>query len=447
MYREKLKELEAWKGDRRRKPMLLLGARQVGKTWLMQEFGRKNYREVAYIRFDQDSDMRNSFMTDTQVERLLNDIRLSTGCRLEPGESLIILDEIQECPPVIASLKYFCEEAREQHIIAAGSLLGLSTAGGTGFPVGKVNRLEMYPMSFTEFLLAMGMEMYVEAIRQHRWDSLNRMSSPLEDMLRVYYYVGGMPEAVALFAETKDYTAVRAYQSEVLSDYRNDFGKHATATESRRIAHVWDFIPLQLAQENNQFQPHSMEGGGIPLRQTRQPLQWLKDAGLVHMVPRVRVGEMPLGGYADHAFKVYSTDVGLLAAQCQLDRRVLLKKNEVFGQYKGALTEQYVLQQLLASGVPELYYWKAAQAQAEVDFLVTAGAHVLPVEVKAERNLRAKSLKSYHRRHGNHFAVRCSMTPFSTEKVEDEHGDGYTLLDVPLWAVEELPRVLEQLCE
>ena len=447
MYREKMQELEAWKGNRRRKPMLLLGARQVGKTWLMQEFGRKNYKEVAYIRFDQDTDMRNSFMRDSQVDRLLNDIRLFTGCQLAPGESLIILDEIQECPPVIAALKFFCEEAREQHIVAAGSLLGLSTAGGTGFPVGKVNQIDMHPMSFMEFLLAMGMDAYAEAIHRHRWDVLNRMSTQLEDMLRLYYYVGGMPEAVSLFAETKDYVAVRIYQTEVLRDYRNDFGKHATADESRRIARVWDYIPLQLAQENRQFLPHNMQNGGMALRQTRQPLQWLKDAGLIHTVPRVRTGQVPLGGYVDNAFKVYGTDVGLLSAQCRLDRRVLLKKNEVFGQYKGALTEQYVMQQLLASGVPELYYWKAAQAQAEVDFLVTAGAQVFPVEVKAERNLRAKSLKSYYKRHENHFAVRCSMAPFSSEKVQEGHGGGYTLLDVPLWAVGELPNVLEELCE
>ncbi len=445
MYREKIQELAAWKVSKRRKPMLLLGARQVGKTWLMKEFGRAHYDEIAYVRFDRPSAMRDSFEQDSQVDRLLDDIRAYTGRRLEPGKSLIILDEIQDCPPVIATLKFFCEEVPEQHIIAAGSLLGLAMAGGTGFPVGKVDQLELFPMTFTEFLAAVGEEGLVRTLRAHKWTALNRLSDRLEHLLRIYYFVGGMPEAVSIYAETRDYTAVRRYQTAILRDYRNDFAKHVGSGEaSRRIASVWDIIPLQLAQENRQFQPKNAESGGMPLRQTRMPLQWLSDAGLIHTVRRVRVAEAPLSGYADNAFKVYSTDVGLLAAQSGLERRTLLEKNTVFAQYKGALTEQYVMQQLLATGFPELYYWKAAQAQAEVDFIASVGGGIVPIEVKAERNLMAKSLKSYCKRYAPSVAVRCSMAPYAIHKPTDGDGMNCPLMDIPLWAVNELHRILDK---
>lgn len=442
MYREKMQELKVWKGSRYRKPMLMLGARQVGKTWLMRALGREEYKEVAYVRFDRESGVRETFLHSGDTSVLMDVIRAHTGCRLVPGESLIILDEIQACPPVIASLKFFCEEAREQHVIAAGSLLGLAMAGGTGFPVGKVDQMDVYPMNFYEFLRAIGEDGYARALREHQWNTVNRLSENLERLLRTYYYVGGMPEAVSIFAETRDYVAVRRYQNTILNGYRNDFSKHTTEQESRNIARVWDMIPSQLAQENSQFRPTTAAIGKMTLRQTRTPLQWLNDAGLIHIVPRVRLPQLPLQAYADNAFKVYSTDVGLLAAQCGLDRRVLSERHTAYAQYKGALTEQYVLQQLLASGFTKLFYWKAEQAQAEIDFLLEAGAQVVPVVVKAEHNLQAKSLRSYCKRYAPPIAVRCSMLPYAESVVPVDSSPGYTLSDVPLWAVGELRATL-----
>ncbi len=362
MDREKTRELRKWKESSRRKPLLLLGARQVGKTWLMRNFGREEYKEVAYVRFDRESTICDTFLRSSNIQELLDSIRAYTGCRLVPGKCLIILDEIQDCPPVIASLKFLCEEVPEQHIMAAGSLLGLTAAGGTGFPVGKVDMMELYPMNFNEFLLATGEEGYVRALREHKWEVLNHLSENLERLLRTYYYVGGMPEAVSIFAETRDFAAVRRYHKTLLNSYSRDFAKHAVEREARDIARVWDMIPAQLAQENRQFMPTRIPSDSMPLERTRMPLRWLHDAGLIHIVPRVRVPELPLSGYTDNAFKVFSTDVGLLAAQSGLPKTVLLEKNSVFAQYKGAFTEQYVMQELLCSGFSELFYWKAAQA-------------------------------------------------------------------------------------
>ena len=434
MKRELIAKLREWKESRRRKPLLLVGARQVGKTWLLQEFGRENYREVAYVSFDRSEPMRQSFEQDFDVQRILTNIGIYTGCSPKPGETLIILDEIQECPAAITSLKYFCENAREFHVVAAGSLLGLyAREGGTGFPVGKVDMLDMYPMSFTEFLTAMGYEQYVRAIRQHDWEGLRVMGAKLEEMLRYYYYVGGMPEVVADFAETRDFVAVRTHQTDILRGYQQDFGKHTTPSEAQHIAAVWKHIPDQLSQERKEFS----------FKRPRRvyPLEWLEAAGLVHRVPCVRSPQIPLSAFPGESYKVYTTDVGLLSAQCHLDRRVLLEKNAVFGQFKGALTEQYVLQQLLASGESELFYWKAERAQAEVEFLLQTAEGVVPVEVKAERNLQAKSLKSYCKRYGVSRALRCSMSPFSLSQTPATSQPSYSLLDLPLWAAGELPRI------
>ncbi len=439
-----MKDLRKWKESRRRKPLLLLGARQVGKTWMMRNFGREEYKEVAYVRFDRESTICDTFLKSSDTRELLDGIRAYTGCRLVPGKSLIILDEIQDCPPVIASLKFFCEETPEQHIMAAGSLLGLTAAGGTGFPVGKVDMMELYPMNFNEFLQAIGEVGYARALREHKWEVLNHLREALERLLRIYYYVGGMPEAVSIFAETRDYTTVRRYHKTLLSSYSSDFAKHTVEREARDIARVWEMIPAQLARENRQFMPSKMPTDGMPLGRTRMPLRWLHDAGLIHNVPRVRVPELPLSGYTDNAFKVFSTDVGLLAAQSGLSKTVLLEKNSVFAQYKGAFTEQYVMQELLCSGFSELFYWKAAQAQAEIDFMVAADGRVVPVEVKAEHNLQAKSLKSYCKRYVPEVAVRCSMVPYRKTRLSADATTGTTLLDVPLWGIGELHSILVQ---
>lgn len=440
MKRDAWQKLIRWKENSQRMPLLLIGARQVGKTWLMREFGEKNYEEVAYVSFDRSKDLCAVFEQGFDVDRLLANIRLATGRRVMPEKTLIILDEIQECPPAITSLKYFCEDAREYHVMAAGSLLGLyAQKDGTGFPVGKVDMLDLYPMSFTEFLEALGESAFVETIKRHDWELLRAFGSRLEELLRYYYYVGGMPKAVEDFSENRDFIAARERQNSILRGYRHDFGKHATASETRRITEVWDSIPNYLAQEKKDFMRK--------VDRRERPIQWLHDAGLVHGVPCVRSPQLPLGGFLGDTFKLYTTDVGLLSAQCRLSGRVLVEGNSVFGQYKGALTEQYVMQQLLAAGETELFYWKAPKAQAEVDFLLQGGQGVVPVEVKAERNLKAKSLQSFCKRFGVPLALRCSMSLYGQSRVDDKSGGSYTLIDIPLWAAGEIPSIIEEVIQ
>lgn len=442
MKRWCLRELEGWKANPNRKPLLLLGARQVGKTWLMQEFGKQHYRNVAYIRFDKDAAMRQSFEQDYDIRRLLNTIHLRTGVALIPGETLIILDEIQECAGALTSLKYFCEEAREHHIMAAGSLLGLEENIGTGFPVGKVDRVYMYPMSFTEFLDAVGYGQYVELLRSRDWGMVSLFGSKLEELLRYYYYVGGMPAAVAEYVRSGDMQAVRRLQNNLLADYRVDFRKHATAAETHLITQVWDSLPEQLAQENKRF-VHAAVGEGVRAPMLRGPIRWLDDAAMVQVVPRVKKPELPLSAYQDGAFKMFFLDVGLLAAKCKLKASVILEQNSIFGQYKGALTEQYVQQQLRTDCGIAPFYWAAERAQAEVDFLVETEGGIVPMEVKAERNLRAKSLQSFCKRYQYPIAVRLSMSSYEVNPIETSGKHRYTLVDMPLYAVVALPDEVE----
>lgn len=440
MRRWSMQRLESWKRNPRRKPLLLLGARQVGKTWLMQEFGRLHYKSVVYIRFDKDEYMRNAFEQDYEVPRLLEALHVRSKVRLIPGETLIIFDEIQECPSALTSLKYFCEEAREHHIVAAGSLLGLSEHTGTGFPVGKVDRIYMYPMSFPEFLDATGNEVYVELLRKRDWQMLSTFRAKIEEQLRLYYYVGGMPEAVSTYVETRDVVAVREVQLSLLDDYRKDFSKHATPEEAHLISLIWKSIPAQLAREDKRF-VHSDVERGMRAGRLRGPIRWLEDAGLIQIVRRVSQPEIPMQAYTDSAFKMYFLDVGLLGAKCELDADVLLEGNNMFKQYKGALTEQYVQQQLRAELEVCPYYWSAEKAQAEVDFLMSHVRRVVPIEVKAEKNLQAKSLRSFCKRFECSLALRVSMAGYEQSEVRIQPGsfnpDGYvySVLDVPLYAI------------
>ncbi len=451
MKRWLISKLQEWKDKPRRKPLLLLGARQVGKTWLMKEFGRLAYKKTAYVRFDKEPRMREAFEQDYDIKRLLTSIQLHSGTAITPEDTLIILDEIQECPSALTSLKYFCEEAREYSIIAAGSLLGLAEHTGTGFPVGKADRLMMYPMSFTEFLHASGHADYVELIRQRDWGMMKTFQDKLAELLRYYYYVGGMPEAVSAYAEEGDFQQVREIQSALLEDYRADFRKHSSESEAIRIAMVWDSIPEQLAREDKRFVLASVQKG-LRAAQVRPPIQWLKDAGLVNVVQRVSRPELPLGGFSDAVFKLYFLDVGLLSAKCGLPADVLLGKNDIFRQYKGALTEQYVLQQLLSECDIMPYYWAAERSHAEVDFLFSNGRAVIPIEVKAELNLQSKSLKSFHRRYCNPLAVRTSMAPYAVNTINLPASNGvpagsYRALDIPLFAISQLTAECEVLCQ
>ncbi len=438
MKRWSITKLEAWKNNAKRKPLLLLGARQVGKTWLMKEFGRLHYSQVVYMRFDNDPFICQAFEQDYDVKRLIRAMQIRSGISID-ANTLIILDEIQECPKALTSLKYFCEEARHLHIIAAGSLLGLEEHSGTGFPVGKVDRVYMYPMSYTEFLDACGYSMHVDLLRQRDWKMIETFRLKFEEMLRYYYYVGGMPEVVAEYADSQNLNEVRRIQEGLLADYKNDFRKHASSSETHLIAQIWNAIPELLANEDKRFQTSAVEPG-VRASKLRGPLRWLQDAGLTYSVARVRTPQIPLDAYADAVFKLFFLDVGLLSAKSKLPATVLLEQNNIFKQYKGALTEQYVLQQLLADCSLEPFYWTAERAQAEVDFLLQSEGYPLPLEVKAERNLRAKSLHSFCKRFGSRLAIRTSMAPYelSSLSIGGSSSHSYTLVDIPLFAISSL---------
>lgn len=443
MKRHLITELAAWKNGSDRQPLLLLGARQVGKTWLMQEFGRTHFEHTAYVRFDNDLNMKRAFEQDFDMRRLLNAIQLRTGVPVLPQKTLIILDEIQECPAALTSLKYFCEELPEYAVIAAGSLLGVEELYGTGFPVGKVERLTLYPMSFAEFLEAMDCSGYAELLAKRDFAMMGAFCSKYEEMLRYYYYIGGMPQVVARFAQHRDFRRARAIQQRLLADYRADFRKHTDASTARAMAMLWDSLPAQLAQENKRFtyaEVNRRAGAKLKTARFREPLAWLEAAGLISPVRRVRLPEMPLSAYTDEAFKLFVVDVGLLSAMCELPAEVLLEQNKVFAQYKGALTEQYVQQELRAHGCTP-YYWAGSQGQAEIDFLIRMGGRILPIEAKAERNLQAKSLPAFCRRYGMKEAVRTSMLPEYAVREQNAPGNKsctYSLTDIPLYAISSL---------
>lgn len=433
MNRRTFTQLEAWKNSPDRKPLLLMGARQVGKTWLMREFGRRAYRQVAYIRFDTNENMRRSFERDFNINRLITSIQLEVGFTLTPQDTLIIFDEIQECPHALTSLKYFCEDAPQYHIMAAGSLLGVAEHVGTGWPVGKISTLSLYPLSFSEFLEATGHTLLCEALAQGAWDVLADVASQPEDLLRQYYYIGGMPAVVQHYITHGDFTAVRTLQQELLSGYRRDFTKHAPPADAPKLSLIWDSLPTQLAKENKKFVCNDVREG-FRMKQLEVPMQWLVDAGMVEHVRRVSKPALPLSGYCDPAFKAFVLDVGLLSAQCELSTRILLEKNRVFTEFKGALTEQYVQQQLRSELGITPYYWAVRQGMAEVDFLFAHEDKVIPLEVKAETNLKAKSLLSYCQRFAPPLAVRSSMAPYSRQPLQN----GSTLLNLPLWGISRL---------
>lgn len=443
MERDCMQKLETWKANPRRKPLLLLGARQVGKTWLAQAFAKKHYQTTAYVRFDKSPALRASFEQDCDVKRLIADIQLTCGVDVHPEKTLIILDEIQECSAALMSLKYFCEEAREYHIIAAGSLLGVELNQGVGFPVGKVDRLMLHPLSYTEFLNATGHGRFVELLRQGDWETMMRFRSTYETLLRNYYYIGGMPEVVDTYLATEQYTQVRQVQTALLADYRADFAKHTSAAERPRLSAVWDSVPVQLA-ENRRFILAKVAAGAKSAAY-RSPIQWLKDAGLMHSVYNVKQAQIPLSANCTDEFRLYPLDVGLLAAQSGLDSSAIVEKNAIFKQYKGALTEQYVHQQVLAEYGKESYCWLPEKSEAEIEFLLESARGIVPLEAKAEQNRRAKSLLAYCRRFHPHKLVRTSMGGYSVNSYTYLDSAGLSrecpLVDLPLFGIS---RVMEE---
>lgn len=426
MKRYAMRQLMDWKDKPNRKPLILKGARQVGKTWLMKEFGRTQFRKVAYVTFYNNQRMKRVFDEDYDIHRILMNINIESKTEVTPGDTLIILDEIQEAPRAIEALKYFCENAPEYPVVAAGSLLGVAIHEGVSFPVGKVDTLELHPMNFREFLEAMGEAELANLLSQGNLPLLSDFREKYIFWLKNYYYVGGMPEAVAYFAQHKDYIAVRNIQTELLSQYENDFGKHAQTADLARIRMVWNAIPMQLAKENKKFFFGQIKTGAR-MKDYELAIEWLLDCGLIKKVYRVSKPNLPLKAYTDFsAFKLYLLDIGLLGALSELDAASILEGNEIFIEFKGALTEQYVLQELVSETCYTPYYYTSESGKYEVDFMVQKGRNVVPVEVKAETNLRAKSLKAYHEKFSPACAVRVSMSDY---RVDD------WLTNLPLYAV------------
>lgn len=412
MDRTLMAKLIAWKDKPRRKPLILNGARQVGKTWLLKEFGRTRFSNVAYINLDHNAVMREQFELGYDIPRLISAFQFETGEHIAEGETLIILDEIQECPRALTSLKYFCEEAPGYAIAAAGSLLGITIHDGTGYPVGKVETLDLYPMGFTEFLLATGNGNLAKLIAIDDPVMIDSFSSKLIPLLRQYYYVGGMPEAVAAFLERGMLEDAREVQNDILRGYERDISKHLSRTEAEHAIAAWESIPQHLGQENKKF-VFGHIAKGARARNYQSGITWLEQAGLVTRVRRVTKPGLPLRSYADDcAFKLFLLDVGLLAAMAGLDKRTVIGGSSIFEEFKGALTEQYVCQQLISERGLAPYYWSAENSTGELDFLVQDGSRVVAIEVKAEENLRARSLRAFKDKHPDITALRFSMSGF-----------------------------------
>lgn len=425
MERSIYSSLKKWKDSPTRKPLILQGARQVGKTYILKEFGVREYSEVVYINCDDNNDMQNMFV-DYDVDRIIRSMSAISGISIKPSTTLLILDEIQEVERGLASLKYFCEKAPEYHVAVAGSLLGITLHEGTSFPVGKVDMLYMYPMDFEEFLLAMGKEQLVELLRNNSWAALTPLRGMLTELLRQYYFVGGMPEAVKAYVGRGDIWEVRSIHSKIIDAYRNDMSKHVPKQQVQRINMVWNSIPSQLARDNKKFIYGALRKGARA-NDFEIAIQWLVDSGLVHKVHRISKPVVPLKFYEDMAsFKLFLLDCGLLGALSETPPEQILIGDNVFEEYKGAFTENYVLQQLKSLPRTFVYYYSNDNSTLEIDFVVQHEAHVIPIEVKAEENLRAKSLRQFVTDNSGLHGVRFSMSDYREQD---------WLTNVPLWAV------------
>ena len=407
-------KLLEWKNKKSRKPLILEGARQVGKTWLLKEFGKNEYENVAYINCDNNKKVQDLF-SDFNIPRIIMNLSAIANTNILPEKTLIILDEIQEVPLAITSLKYFNEDAPEYHIAVAGSLLGLKVHEGTGFPVGKTEGLKLYPLSFKEFLLALKKDILVGFIEKHNWKDLNPLNSELIELLRQYYFVGGMPAVVQEYVSTKDLIQVRQLQKEILSGYENDFSKHAPNSQISKISMVWNSIPSQLAKENKKFIYGAMKPGARA-KEFEDSIQWLINAGLIHKVKRVKKIEMPLKFYEDiSAFKIYINDLGLLGAMCDTPAQDILIGSDVFTSYKGSFTEQYIAQQFISELGESLYYYSNERSTLEIDFVIQTNK-VYPIEVKAEENLKSKSLSLVLKYSEDLYGIRFSMSYYREQE-------------------------------
>ena len=429
MYRIAIENLLKWKDGKRRKPLIIEGARQVGKTWLMKEFGQCYYSDTVYINFDSNSRMAELFASDLDISRIITGLEIYTGRKIDPDNTLIIFDEIQEVPRALSSLKYFYENAPEYHIVCAGSLLGIALHEGTSFPVGKVDFLKLYPLSFKEFLMATGKDRYADLLNSQDYQMITSFKHTYIDALKQYYFVGGMPEAVQCFVENNDFNEVRDIQKRILAAYAQDFSKHAPNEIVPKIRMLWNSIPSQLAKENKKF-IYGLVREGARAKEYETAIMWLSDCGLVHKVNRVNAAGIPLRAYEDlKAFKLFVLDVGLLGCMAGLCQSTLLDGNDLFVEFKGALTEQYVCQQLKTIDDLGIYYYTNDRGSCEIDFVIDTGEQILPVEVKAEINLKAKSLKTYREKYTPKLSVRTSMADFKNED---------WLVNLPLYAIEQI---------
>ncbi|MGN0015418.1 MAG: ATP-binding protein [Candidatus Gastranaerophilaceae bacterium] len=431
MYRYAINDLIAWKNSPNHMPLIIKGARQVGKTWLMQELGKTQYEKVAYVSFDSNPRLDSLFQKDLNVKRLLDGLNIEVGFNITPKDTLIIFDEIQENPLALTSLKYFCENAPEYDIVAAGSLLGVAHHKGTGFPVGKVEYLNLRPLSFKEFLLAMNESQILEIINKNDFEMQKVFKERIIDLLRRYCYVGGMPKAVLSFSEKQDYNLVRKIQKNILDDYEGDFSKHIPPEQVERTRLLWNAIPSQLVKENKKCVYGKIKQGARA-KDFEIALNWLIDSGLIHKVSRVTEPNMPLKAYEDvSAYKLFLLDVGLLGAMNDLDARSLLENDKLFNDYNGAITEQYVLQEFKTLGDLPVFYW--ASNRAELDFLIQYKNNIIPVEAKATVNLQAKSLKSFRQKFAPAISIRTSLADY-----EENNG----LFNLPLYDIENVKEII-----
>ena len=427
MYRTAIEKMKKWKDSRFRKPLIIEGARQVGKTWLMKEFGRQFYQQMVYINFDSNKQMKDLFTSSLDIEKIIMGLEIYSDMSISPENTLIIFDEVQEVPEALKSLKYFYENAPQYHIMCAGSLLGIALHNGTSFPVGKVDFLRLYPLSFDEFLLGTGNENLYKLMKSKNYDLINSFSEQFSYFLKQYYYIGGMPEAVMRFSESKNFDEVREVQKRILQAYEQDFSKHAPKDIVPKIRMVWNSIPSQLAKENKKFIYGLVREGGRA-KDFETAIMWLNDCGLIHKVSRITTPHLPLKAYEDlKAFKLFLLDVGLLNCMTGISKHILLDGNDIFKEFKGSVTEQYVFQQLRTVSDYGIYYYTNDRNSCEIDLLVDDGEKVIPVEVKAEENLRAKSLKMYREKYNPSVCVRTSMANYRNENNR--------LINLPLYCI------------
>ncbi|MDN5554913.1 ATP-binding protein [Prevotella sp.] len=415
MERTVLQQLKEWKSKRDRKPLILNGARQVGKTWLLREFAKREYSKEAYVVCRNNKLAKQIFSQDFDVNRILRALRALTGVDITPNDTLIVLDEVQDIPEAIEALKYFCEDAPEYHIAVAGSLLGISLHEGISYPVGKVNEMNVYPMNFEEFLIAKGEDEAYKLLASRDFDTISLLHDKFIDLLRQYYYVGGMPEVVKKYVETDALQEVRRIQNEILHGYEMDFSKHAPKDQAQRIRMVWNSIPSQLFKENKKFIYGAIRSGARA-KDFEMAIQWLISAGLLYKVSRCTKIALPLDIYNDFsAFKLYTTDVGLLGAMVQTTPVQVLVKNDIFTEYKGGMTEQFVFQQMKSKSVCPICYYQAENSRLELDFLIQVDDHILPIEVKAGYSIKANSLTTLLKAKPELKAIRYSMLPYKRQ--------------------------------